>query len=429
MAVGASYVALVMASCSLTVLAPMTAGGVGEASSPARDAEGWNADTGWLPLPAVPSAPPAEAWRIELRGEASYEVRPGFLITAEASKGVTTVRRVDVASGRDDWRVTIPGDALVDLIVDAEGSVVVVALEVAARGRTATTLLDAVEGRVIWKLRARQTPVSLQTHASLAIIGFDTGSLAVDVATTRVKWRTAIALITANPDSLLFHRASSAGGANETFGLLDPATGAPRWIRERPSGAIATALGEVVILSHDEQGSNDSLVGHDGATGEPLWGAQASLIGSSGAWPLEPDGALFGGNSDPDLPGSLVAIDTSAGSPRWNRSYHKPGGLAMWRSGGQQVLLTRAADGTIELVDAGSGTTAASSDAVPSGWPVFASGSLYFAGDGDVTAIDMVTLRQLWSVDTPDGSSVAGAVDGGFVTFDERGSVLTAFLG
>src|SRR5262245_30212434 len=79
MPAGAKHGALALAAWSIAVLAPITVGGVGASSTPVRGAEGWNAETGWLPLPAVPPAAPSEAWRIELVGEARYEVRPAFV--------------------------------------------------------------------------------------------------------------------------------------------------------------------------------------------------------------------------------------------------------------------------------------------------------------------------------------------------------------
>ena len=400
--------------------------------------EGWSGTDGWLPLAAAASGTPRESWQRDLSGDATYAVQSAVVVVAEPSLrspvtraapsgGRTTVRRIDTATGDDDWRSEVDGTDEVQLAVDAAGSIVVAAAE-APDGSRVVTILEADTGQPIWEADGFDAIPFVQPFAPLVIVSTPAQSVAVNAADGATVWRVD-APITVFPGSLVFH-AEAAAGSDTSFGLIDPATGEPLWELERPPGAIATALGDIVMLSHDEDGQEDSLIGFDRATGAQRWTTTVPLIGNSGAWPLGLDGALYGGNNDPDLEGRLVAIDLATGSIRWTRPYHKPGGLTMWRSDGRQLLLSRTSGGTLQVIDAGSGSIEVSSGDAPAGWPSFASGKLYFQDPafGVVTALDMASLQPAWTLDLGLDRDVLGAVDGGLVTAerDATGSVALA---
>jgi outer membrane protein assembly factor BamB len=390
------------------------------AAPPPPRYEAWTASGGWRPLPTTASNEPSAAWGIDLVEDSTYAVAGGLVVVAEIADAGTAVRSVDPATGRDRWRTHTAMSGDLQVVVDPTAETVLVAA-IGPDGRADVSLLAADKGDELWSAQGLAAVPGPQRFDTLAILATADGSVAIDTADGTVRWSIA-EQVTAYPDVLVFHTEADPAGAAGRFGVVDPTTGAVRWELDRPPGAIASAPSGVVILSHDEPGELDSLVGLDAVTGDRMWEeAAAPLLGNSGAWPLGSDGTLFGGSGNPDVAGSLVALD-AAGTVLWDRAYHKPGGLAMWRFDGRQFLYTRTAQGVVEVVDASTAELAGSSADLPDTWPAMSAGLLYFGGAGDVTAVAMESLQPLWTVPAGTTTSVVGAVDGGFVVAEAVGA-------
>jgi outer membrane protein assembly factor BamB len=382
------------------------------AATTTPDYEAWTASGGWRTLPAAAVGAPIEAWRVELPDGVANAAAAGLVVAAEPEGDGTAVRAIDPVTGRDLWRTPIAVGGELQVVVDAEGETVLVA-GTEPSGEANVSLLGADKGNELWTADGFAEVPAPQRFGSLVILATADGSVAVDSAGGAVQWRIP-EQVTAYPDVLVFHAEATEAGSSGRFGVVDPAVGAVRWEHARPPGAIASAPSGLVILSVDEFGRQDSLLAFDAATGDQRWNATADAMGNSGAWPLGADGALFGGSPDPNVAGNLVALDAS-GTVAWERSYHKAGGLAMWRADGGQYVYTRAEDGTAEVIDASTGELSHSSDELPGSWPVVAAGALYYGGEADVTAVAIDSLQPAWTIPTEPSTWILGAVDGGFV--------------
>ncbi len=417
---------VVPACCSIAQVATPVAGGA--TAPPPAVFETWTASSDWHALPAAAAVAPTEAWQIDLTSDSDFAVQAGAVVVAEPTTNATAqVRRLDAATGEVVWQTDVGGGQDLRLVVDPGAAFVVVGAG-APGDVLVVTVLGANKGQSIWEDRGLDAVPWVQPFGPLAIIVTATESIAVNVADGTERWRVD-GQITVFPGVLVVHSEPPVAGGEPMFGVIDPATGEPVWVHERPAGAIANALGDVVTLSHDESGPDDSLVGFDRATGDQLWATTVPLIGSSGAWPLGEDGALFGGSNDPDLPGSLVAVDLLTGVTTWTGTYDKAAGLAMWRHDGRQFVFIRTADHTTQVLDGASGQPAMTSSTVPGDWPLFSSGALYFQGlpMTDVTAIDMTSLDVVWTVPPEFSEYVVGVVPGGFVSADTSGIRVTLY--
>ncbi|MFF1413877.1 protein kinase [Streptomyces sp. NPDC058289] len=128
------------------------------------------------------------------------------------------------------------------------------------------------------------------------------------------------------------------GSGSELLRALDPATGAERWKRTLPSGALALSAGGHVLIT----AVDGAVTALDSATGTPRWTKKIGRVGSvwwSGREESGEPAALY--VSTPDENGratQLSAVDPASGAPRWqirSAGLLRPVGTA---SGGMYLL-------------------------------------------------------------------------------------------
>ena len=309
------------------------------------------ARTGEMPGPA-PSGEPTIAWQFDVEGSAlsnSPVVADGTVYVAGVD-GV--VRAIDLATGGERWKVTIPfrvsatpvivGDVLV--VGDEMGSVYGL-----TRADGSTIWTNAIGGGITGSPPAVDDDILVATlsgalHRIVAATGeessepLDVGSgvtrsvavgdgmaylgiggdlVAVDIETWTERWRSHVAgageIGTPTVAGELVYAATGLGGESaDAYGVVavDTATGEVAWRYASPTQASiytpAVSDGRAFIIGHDRL-----MVALDARTGAEAW--SIDLERDLEALPSVVDGVVFTVGND----GPAVAVDAADGSILW----------------------------------------------------------------------------------------------------------------
>jgi len=385
----------------------------------------WDVEHGWVELPAAPATAPTERWRTPLAAGGRFAVDgvSGVIVVAEPGPTGTVVRRIDAGTGATTWTATAAAGNVTRVEVAGPPKAPVASVWVAAPdGSTQLTVLDAADSRPLSQSLVADGTAFVSATAELVLIGTVQDTVGVDRATATQRWRSDRE-VHLQDGSLLIEDVTS-----KTYGVLDPATGTPRWERPRELFSDATITGDLVIVTQDQPGQTDSAAAYDLATGAPRWAAPARLpnVGWADVVGLTPATVLVEGGE----PGAFsAALDRDTGALRWQ----VPSVIAAVLTGGDAPLVLGRVDRRVAVFDGASGTTRATAELANTLGPTIAGGVLYARDNNDVVALGLPDLVERWRVPGAAGAdrTVPAAFTAGFVAAStERGpGELVGFIG
>lgn len=200
---------------------------------------------------------------------------------------------------------------------------------------------------------------------------------------------------------------------------LDPATGKQVWQRRLPAGTTVRYAGGTALLA----GADGTLTGVDGATGATRWRgavpgqgvpAFVAFPGESAAWATR--------TSADGTSTQVTAVDPETGRVRWDvrlRGWLKPFAA---RDGSVFFLAVDSAYGAKEIVRYTPATGATRRVALPAvldGAHATVRGNVVYvlATGGSLDAVDVVSGRRLWHLETSVSRGSVPVVQGGRVYF------------
>jgi outer membrane protein assembly factor BamB len=378
----------------------------------------WNAQNGWQEAPPAAITAPRERWRapVRLDDDGAFATEDGVIAVVERDGDAATVRRLDAASGADMWRVPLRDVAMpAEVTVSPDGSLIAVA------GEPTTAVMDAADGRVVWRGTSAGGLPRADSAGDLALVDISEGTAAVDRLTGAIRWQTP-ELVDVFGTRLLV--TNSAG-----FSLLDPATGAPVWTKPRELYSDAHIFGDFFLVTEDLDGSEDSATAYDLATGELRWQVPLFDLGRATVRPVGDDTVLIiGGNGF--AANGVYMVTLSTGKVNWQTE----GKATVMRVEGQPYVLNERGNRTDVLRGTTGevvGSTRLQGDRDRS--PLIAGGALYQPDFDKVRAIRLPELAGQWEITLPNRvSRVDMPIPHGFVVSDLAGSLeghLVGYLG
>ncbi|MBO2451931.1 PQQ-binding-like beta-propeller repeat protein [Actinomadura barringtoniae] len=221
-------------------------------------------------------------------------------------------------------------------------------------------------------------------HA-VVVNAYLTKSTAYDTATGRELWS---AKLDGTTDSALMYVPQSTA-----LVALDPATRAQRWRAPLPVGydlrGIRGPKDGTVIGVVDGTGT---VIGYDARSGAQLWAHRAppgtELQGVQGGSLI----AKSGKGDDGKTFGTLFALATATGEPRWTRQYANSD---MTMPGSGDVIFNNQSGSALDALSASTGRTLWTAN-IQDGEITVANGMAYVAGS-TLHALDLATGQEKWS--------------------------------
>jgi outer membrane protein assembly factor BamB len=409
------------------VVGCLTTACVGGSSEPAEETmslapsnhlpaiELWSAQTGWREAPPAAITAPRERWRVPARldDDGAYATEDGVIAVVARDGDTATVRRIDAASGTDLWRVSLRDVAMpAEVTVSPDGSLVAVASELT------TVVMDAADGRVVWRGAAVGGLPRADSLDDLVLVDVSEGTAAVDRGTGAIRWQT--------PEFVQVFGTSLLVSNTAGFSLLDPATGTPVWTKPRELYSDAHIFGDTFLVTQDEDGSADSTTAYDLATGEPRWQLELFDLARATVAPVDDDTVLIVGGSG--LAGNgVAAVTLSTGKVNWQTE----GKATVMRVDGQPYVLNERGDGTEVLLGA-TGEVVGSTplQGERDRWPLIAGGALYQTDFDKVRAMRIPELAGQWEITLPNRlSRLNMPIPHGFVVADLTGGLAGHLVG
>lgn len=376
--------------------------------------EFWSAENGWREAPPAAVTAPRERWRVPARldDDGAYATEDGVIAVVERDGDTATVRRIDAASGTNMWRVPLPDVAMpADVAVSPDGSLVAVA------GEPTTVVMEAADGRVVWRGATVGGPARADSVGDLVLVDISEGTAAVDRRTGAIRWQTQEFVAVIGTRLLVTNTAG--------FSLLDPATGTPVWTKPRELFSDAHIVGDTFLVTQDEDGPEDSTTAYDLATGELRWRIPLFDLGRATVAPVDDDTVLVIGGSLAENGASMVTLST--GKVNWQTG----GRATVMRVEGRPYVLTDSGDGMEVLRGATGevvGSTPLRGDRDRS--PIIAGGALYQPDFDKVRAIRLPELAGQWEITLPNPvSRVSMPIPHGFVVTNLNGGLVGHIVG
>ncbi|TQM85255.1 putative pyrroloquinoline-quinone binding quinoprotein [Saccharothrix saharensis] len=331
-------------------------------------------------------------------GAGSYEVADGVIAMVDGTGGTATVRRVDPASGEDLWSVPLPDVAVpAEVEVGQGGSLV----SVSSTSAPATVILDAADGRVVWRGAVKGVGSGVRTLGDLVLLDVGEGTAAIDVPAGAIRWQTQ-AFVEVFDTRLIVDDSKS-------FGLLDPATGHPSRTVPRELFSDAHVFGDTFVVTSDLDGPEDSVSAYDLATGALLWQTPLEHLGRAEVTSVD-DGTVLVDGGDSAGNGMYV-LALSTGKVNWEA---EGDGTAIRVDGQPHVLNERG-----DRLDVRRGVTGELVGSMPSPGertPRVVGGALYYDEEGKVLAVRLPELVGQWEVALTDRvGAIRTVVPRGFV--------------
>ncbi|ONI93006.1 hypothetical protein ALI22I_00620 [Saccharothrix sp. ALI-22-I] len=367
----------------------------------------WSPQNGWREAPPAAVTTPRERWRVPARldRDGDYATRDGVIAIAERDGGTATVRRIDPASGTDMWRVPLPDVAMpAEVAISPGGSLVAVA------GEPTTAVMDAADGRVVWRGEAGGGLPRVDGLGDLILLSVSDGTAAIDRRTGAILWRTQH-FVEVFGTRLL---ADDTAG----FSLLDPATGTPVWTKPRELFSDAHVFGDTVLVTQDEDGSKDSTTAYNLATGEVRWRTELFDLARATITPVDDATVLItGGNG---LAGNGVYVVTlSTGKVNWQTE----GRATTMRVEGQPYVLNERGDRT-EVLRGATGELVGTAPPPGDRSTSIAGGALYLTDFDKIRAVRLPESAGQWEVTLPNRvSAIVMPIPRGFVAEDHADRV------
>ncbi len=383
-------------------------------SLPAAASEIWDRASGWVALPAPAARAPHEAWRLSIHTNptGTYQVRDGVVVVSSAdASGRQVVRRIDPRTGAPMWttRTTVTGPPQLDL-VDPD----VVAVDDAHDNLTTqVALLSAHTGRILWSGKVPYTG-HIQRAGRLVLLCSNQQTIAISLDTAKPVWRAAHTVFVLDGIPVIEEP--------DSFGVLDPTTGRPRWTRPRPTEATIDAAGGTVFQSvrpaAGHSGRDDTVTAYDARTGRPRWNSVVPDLGDAKVMGIDDRTVLFYPDVDSPGWGSAVRLDT--GHLVWHRAMSGPGDppIQVVRIGSRTVVVAADPD-TSEVVcyAATDGAPLTLGPPLRSYRSIYAAATLYLlTPEGDLAAADLPSTQPDWKLTPQQDLLLDGPVAGGLIT-------------
>lgn len=367
----------------------------------------WTAQNGWREAPPAAITAPRERWRVPARqdDDGAYATADGVIALVERDGDTATVRRIDATSGTDLWRVPLPEVTMpADVTVSPGGSLVAVA------GEPTTVVMDAADGRVVWRGPAGGGLPRVDSLGDLVILSVSDGTAAIDRGTGAIRWQTQQFVEVFGTRLLVDDPAA--------FSLLDPATGAPVWTRPRELFSDAHIFGDTFLVTQDEDGPTDSATAYDLATGQLRWRAELYDLGRATVAPVDDDTVLITGGGGLAANGVSV-VTLSTGKVNWQSE----GNATAMRVAGQPYVLNERGDRT-DVLRATTGELVGSAPPPGDRSTLIAGGALYHTELDKIRAIRLPEPAGQWELTLPDQvSEISMPIPRGFVVANLNGLV------
>jgi outer membrane protein assembly factor BamB len=403
----AAVVGCLTTACTASPSEPATETMPLEPSGHVPTIELWSAQNGWQAAPPAAITAPRERWRVPARldDDGAYATADGVIALVERDGDTVTVRRIDAASGTDMWSVPLSDVAMpADVAVSPGGSLVAVA------GEPTTVVMDAADGRVVWRGDVGSALPRVESLGDLVLLDVSDGTAAIDRGTGAIRWRT--------PQFVEVFGTRLLVDSPTDFSLLDPATGAPVWTKPRELFSDAHIFGDTFLVTQDEDGSTDSVTAYDLVTGEQRWQVPLSDLGRATVTPVDDDTVLVTG-SDGLAEKGMSVVTLSTGKVNWQSE----GSATTMRVDGQPYVLNERGD-RVEVLQATTGEVV-SLTPLPGDRSVrIAGGAIYQTELDKVRAIRLPELAGQWEVTLPNEvGAISMPVPRGFVVEDLTDSV------
>lgn len=366
----------------------------------------WSAQNGWREAPPAAITAPRERWRVPARldDDGASATADGVIALVERTGDTATVRRIDAASGTDMWSVPLSDVAMpADVAVSPGGSLVAVA------GEPTTVVMDAADGRVVWRGDVRSALPRVESLGDLVLLDVSDGTAAIDRGTGAVRWRT--------PQFVEVFGTKLLVDSPTDFSLLDPATGAQVWTKPRELFSDAHIFGDTFLVTQDEDGSTDSVTAYDLVTGEQRWQVPLPDLGRATVTPVDDATVLVTGGGG--LAGKgITAITLSTGKVNWQSE----GSATTMRVDGQPYVLNERGD-RVEVLRGTTGEVVSLTPLPGDRSILLAGGAVYQTELDKVRAIRLPELAGQWEATLPDEVGAIMPVPRGFVVEDLTNSV------
>ncbi|SER23196.1 PQQ-like domain-containing protein [Actinokineospora terrae] len=365
----------------------------------------WAQETGWTRSTAPARTAPSRRW--EINGD-SYSVEGGVIVVSAGGQ----VRRIDPATGKAMWEVTVPG-APPKTSVSGGGGLFVLRGDSSGDSPFAV-VLDPADGHEVWRNQGTEEIRGVTARGDLLMVEFAHEIRALDRATGVQRWRSSLATF-AYEEAVQVYDAS-------TVSFLDRVTGKPRWSAPASGPAAVNVMDDLVFLT-----GNGGGVVHDLATGDERW--RIALPGMSEPWisPVDDTTSVISTNRQ------TVAVDKATGKRLWEAP-----GLAVVEhvDGVPRVVVRRSVsprEQEMIVYDARTGTPVVPATTVPTAdRAVTASGLMYMRDFMDVTAVRVQDLKVQWTISDRDLTmAYLHPIDNGFVAYvdDDKGARILGYVG
>jgi outer membrane protein assembly factor BamB len=365
----------------------------------------WSAQNGWQAAPSAPIKAPRERWRVPVRVDGgAYATTDGVVAIVESDGDTATVRRIDAAAGRDMWRVPLPDVAMpATVAVSPGGSLVAVA------GSSTTVVMDAADGRVLWRGKGLGGLPRVESVGDLILLDVPEGTAVIDRGTGAIRWQT--------PNFVEVSGTSLFVDDTNGYSVLDPATGTPLWTKPTGLDNDVDIIGDTLFVTEDLDGPSDSATAYDLATGEQRWQASVHDVGRGAVTPLDDDTVLVVGGANPAGNGFTV-VTLSTGKVLWEAE----GNATAMRVEGEPYVLTERGDRT-EIRHGTTGKVVGTAPAPGDRSTLVAGGALYQTDYDKIRAYRLSELAGQWEVTLPNKvTGIRMPMPRGFVAEDVNGS-------